>query len=935
VAKAVSLAASLLVVFIGVLGLTGWALDIAAFKSVMPNLVAMKLNTSAGLILSGIGLALVAWREPGRMVRFLILIIVAVVTAIGAVTLCEYVFGWNLGVDEWLFHEIPNAIETAEPGRMAPVSAFCLMVMGAGLLAASQSILERLREPILAGLGTALAVIGGLSTAGCLAQVWFHAPSWNNSGMAIHTAAAFLLLGCGLLALTMRRRALKWSLNPLITAGFVVAILVMLLGAGVSFRFTSQLSETARLVTHRQEVLKEIGDASAGMATIESAQRGYVILGDEALLAPLDQAKARVHATLADLRKLTADNSSQQRRLDQLDHQVLDRLAFSDATILTRRQQGFAAAQQMIASGQGIRLTATINGLFREMQDAEYALLEQDQERSRAASTSTFLLLPLGVFLSLTISSLGLFFLNTGVTERRRMEKAWRGSEERFQTVILHLAEGLVICGLDGELLHWNPAALAIHGFSGNQNEGHWLAEVGRIFELSTLDGMVVPLEHWPMSRVIRGEHLSDVSMRVRRLDKEWKRVFSYSGSIIREPSGADLAFLTMFDITERTHSEEALRVSERQLGSFVEQAPVSMAMLDRHMVYLSTSRRWVDDFGRGHSALVGLNHYDIHPDMPEKWKEIHRQGLAGVPSKCDEELWVHHDGTRHWMRWAVQPWQDSHGEIGGIMILTEDITHRKEAEQIQFENVRLEAENRRFAEASRLKSEFLANMSHELRTPLNGIIGFTELLSDEKPGPVNLKQKEYLGDVLNSARHLHQLINDVLDLAKVEAGKFDFQPQPFILAEAIQEVCAVVSGLANKKQLRLKIDTSPELASVTLDEHRFKQICYNLLSNAVKFTDPTGSVEIATRPRDGASFEVRVTDTGIGIKPADMERLFREFEQLDSGASRRFEGTGLGLALTRKLAEMQGGSISVASEYGKGSTFTVILPREAKATIA
>jgi PAS domain S-box-containing protein len=562
------------------------------------------------------------------------------------------------------------------------------------------------------------------------------------------------------------------------------------------------------------------------------------------------------------------------------------------------------------------------------MQNTEYGLLDQDEERSRAASTSTFLQLPLGVFMSLTISSLGLFFLNEGVGERVRIEKAWRRSEERLQTVIENLAEGLIIAELNGKLIHWNPAALELHGYAGNKAGGEWLSEVGRHFELSTVDGRIVPMEQWPISRVIRGERLRDVSMRVRRRDMDWERVFSYSGSIVREPDGKELAFLTMFDITDRSRAEEALRVSERQLGSFVEQAPVAMAMLDRNMVYLATSLRWANDYGRGRAGLIGKCHYDIHPDMPEVWKEIHRQGLAGIPNRCDEELWVHGDGSRHWLRWAVQPWKDSRGEIGGIMILTEDITDRKQAEAVRMENVRLEAENRRFAEASRLKSEFLANMSHELRTPLNGIIGFTELLADQKPGPLNPKQKEYLGDVLDSAQHLLQLINDVLDLAKVEAGKFDFEPETFVLGKAIEEVCAVVSGLANKKQIELKIKTAPEIGAVTLDEHRFKQICYNLLSNAVKFTNQAGRVEIAAAPRDGGFFEVRVTDNGIGIKPEDMERLFREFEQLESGASRRFEGTGLGLALTKKLAEMQGGSISALSEYGKGSTFTVILPR-------
>jgi signal transduction histidine kinase len=166
-----------------------------------------------------------------------------------------------------------------------------------------------------------------------------------------------------------------------------------------------------------------------------------------------------------------------------------------------------------------------------------------------------------------------------------------------------------------------------------------------------------------------------------------------------------------------------------------------------------------------------------------------------------------------------------------------------------------------------------------------------------------------------------------------VEAGKFDLQPKSFALAKAIDEVCAVVRGLANKKQIALAIKVAPELDRVTLDEHRFKQICYNLLSNAVKFTDSTGHVEIAANALDAEFFEVRVTDTGIGIKAENMKRLFREFEQLDSGTARRFEGTGLGLALTKKLAEMQGGCITAESEYAKGSTFTVRLPRDMRKT--
>jgi signal transduction histidine kinase len=276
------------------------------------------------------------------------------------------------------------------------------------------------------------------------------------------------------------------------------------------------------------------------------------------------------------------------------------------------------------------------------------------------------------------------------------------------------------------------------------------------------------------------------------------------------------------------------------------------------------------------------------------------------------ELTYIRKDGSRFPAVVSVTALRDVQDAIIGYLLIGTDNTARKQAIELEY--------------ANRMKSEFLANMSHELRTPLNGIIGFTEFLIDEKPGPLRPKQKEYLGDVLNSARHLLQLINDVLDLAKVEAGKMELHPETFPVRKAVEEVTAVIKGIAHKKHIAVGIEVSDGLDAVTLDQHKFKQVLYNLLSNAVKFTDEGGQVGIRARRLDG-HLEVRVHDTGIGIKAEDIQRLFTEFEQLDSGTARRFEGTGLGLALTKKIVEFQGGRITVESEHGKGSVFTVILP--------
>jgi signal transduction histidine kinase len=235
---------------------------------------------------------------------------------------------------------------------------------------------------------------------------------------------------------------------------------------------------------------------------------------------------------------------------------------------------------------------------------------------------------------------------------------------------------------------------------------------------------------------------------------------------------------------------------------------------------------------------------------------------------------------------------------------------------------------------ANLAKCQFLANMSHELRTPLNGIIGFSEFLIDQKPGPLNAKQEEYLNDVLNCSKHLLQLINDVLDLAKVEAGRMELNLETFPLAKALQEVCAVAKAIAQKKQIILQTRIAPDLDAVTLDPQKFKQVVYNLLSNAVKFTDDGGQVDITASRAGLDRFRLEIKDTGIGISAEDMPRLFKEFEQLDAGLARRFEGTGLGLALTKKIVELQSGAITVESEPGRGSTFAVTWPLVAEKRI-
>ncbi len=245
-------------------------------------------------------------------------------------------------------------------------------------------------------------------------------------------------------------------------------------------------------------------------------------------------------------------------------------------------------------------------------------------------------------------------------------------------------------------------------------------------------------------------------------------------------------------------------------------------------------------------------------------------------------------------------------------------------------------ARNLRLEEANRMKSSFLANMSHELRTPLNAIIGFSEVLKDGLMGDLTAQQKEYAEDIFASGSHLLSLINDILDLSKVEAGKMSLELEQLQVAPLLHAGLQVVREKALAHRLHLSAEIADGLGDIWLDERKTKQILYNLLSNAVKFTPEGGSVHVTARRvgaelvADGAFaayLELSVRDSGIGVSTADQERLFQPFTQIDSTLARRYEGTGLGLAMVKGLAELHGGRVGLQSEPGKGSAFTVFLP--------
>ncbi len=269
---------------------------------------------------------------------------------------------------------------------------------------------------------------------------------------------------------------------------------------------------------------------------------------------------------------------------------------------------------------------------------------------------------------------------------------------------------------------------------------------------------------------------------------------------------------------------------------------------------------------------------------------------------------------------------KDEKQNITGYTSIIRDITERKKAEETRLENLRLEA-------ADKAKSEFLANMSHELRTPLNAILGFSELMKQGVTGKMTEKQEHFIDNINSSGTFLLSLINDILDLSKIEAGKVELVIEKASVPVTINETLALIKEKATIHNVLLKTELDPALPYIEADKQRFKQILYNLLSNAVKFSKKEGGTVIIAAKKEGDMAKFSVSDTGIGIKEENMGKLFHKFEQLEPEIGAKYGGTGLGLAISKQLVEQHGGKMWAESRYGEGSTFTFLLPIEAKKT--
>ncbi len=539
----------------------------------------------------------------------------------------------------------------------------------------------------------------------------------------------------------------------------------------------------------------------------------------------------------------------------------------------------------------------------------------------------------------------GMLVIARDLTERKRMEQALKESEEKFRTFMETASDLMHIADKDGNLTYVNESMARSFGYSKQEMVGKHITQ---LLSKEALEKDFKP--NWDKF-ITNGEIALDTTFAT----KDGKDIYGEIKVVaIYDSDGKYAGSRAVFrDLTERKREEEALRHAERDWRNSFNSLEDVMIIIDKDYNIENINDNGLILLGMSKEEVIGRKCYQVVGDRETPSEDC--PALLAARTKRVESVDRYEERFGKYFSIKTSPVFDEKGEIVKFIDLRRDITERKLMErELQEKNEQLDAQNeelrsqseelrsqseelmaqqqeliektREVEKANQLKSDFLANMSHELRTPLNVIIGFSQLMIDEVPGKINEEQRQCLNDILNSSKHLLNLINDVLDLSKIESGKVELKLENVALTEIIESVTRTMMPILTPRKQSLDIEIEEGLPPVYADEGKLGQVLLNLVDNATKFTPDGGNLKIEAA-RDSDWCQVSVIDNGIGIKKDDQGRIFEPFSQLDNPLTVEKAGTGLGLALVKQIVERYGGRIWVESEYGKGSRFTFTMP--------
>ena len=777
-----------------------------------------------------------------------------------------------------------------------------------------------------------------------------------------------------------------------------------LLAAGISLALAAgwcislrNTIETVEWVEHTNQILYALRTVSALIDEAVVGVRGYDVTGEDRFLESYDRSLSAVDAELGAIRKLTADNLSQQKRLTVLETLVAERRNRTKETLDEKRRGRNDAFAQLYLGEYGEKSRQRIREAITEMEDDERRLLDLRKQAitsNRHWSSALFL-----VGTTVNLAFLGLLFRTGREIGRQSVtEQSLRQSQERFQGIFDAATFGIGLVDPDWKWLEVNRSLCVILGYSKEELLG---SDAQRLTHPDDLEADLAQVR-----RVLDGE-ISSYRMEKRYVHKRGQVLWiALSVSLVRDDAGRPLHIVKLMeDITPRRRVAETLQQRSVQLEAANREFEAAQARLSITAEFVSTlNQEGMLDVYRGALGCLAratevplaviYGACDGHSPVPQCVIGPDHQPLSAAPFAGDglpatvvrtgevqtlfgpfeaAELRIHFGlgevGLHSVAGWPIvylgrcfgalvtahtAPLTEERGafvtaslaqlaiRMNGFQVeqqrlqLVAELQARSsdlQAQSSALEEARQEAER-----ASRAKSEFLANMSHELRTPMNSIMGFTQRLITKLGDSLPERELKALLTVDRNAKHLLVLINDILDLAKIEAGKMDLNRSRLNLAAVIREAVEQAAPLTDNKPVEVRLDLPDGPLMFDGDRVRLKQVVLNLLSNAIKYTI-SGTVTITANEGDdttlGRVVRVAVRDTGVGIKPEDLGRLFQQFTQLDGSSSRKIGGTGLGLAISAHYVRMHGGRIDVASEFGQGTEFTVLLPLPEKASPA
>jgi PAS domain S-box-containing protein len=587
--------------------------------------------------------------------------------------------------------------------------------------------------------------------------------------------------------------------------------------------------------------------------------------------------------------------------------------------------------------------------------EATYAYVQREDSRMYAESFAPHLRGGQGAYLWGVASPLydqdgkrcGAIETVRDVTEQRRIEEALRASEREYRELVM-LANSIILRWTpDGRVTFLNEFGQRFFGYSATEILGRHM--IGTIIPEQERQGRDLrPLIEEISANPQKFERNINENMR-RNGERIW---IDWTNKAVLDQQGEIKEILSIgSDITERKQAEEEVRrlnedlrrhaqtleqrVAERtadlaaineEQRTIFESASTGIVLL-RDRVIVRCNRKLEEISGFGPGELIGQSTRIWYPNE-EAYRtggeQVYAQIVKGETYRQEQQM-ARKDGTLFWVRLSLRA-LDRKNPLKGTVGIVEEITEEREAAE------KLRKALKAAQAADRIKSAFLATMSHELRTPLNSIIGFTGIMLQGLTGPLNPEQHKQMTMVQTSSRHLLALINDVLDISRIEAGQFDLAVTSFELRSSLEKMVKLISPLAEQKGLKLEVDISEDTGMIVTDQRRLEQVILNLLNNAVKFTEQ-GQVRVACRIEKD-QYLLSFADTGIGMQSEELAKIFQPFHQIDSGLTRKHEGTGLGLSICKKILDLMGCSIEVESQWGKGSTFLVRLPRQSGDTV-